>query len=237
MITADFKRLGLKRGHSLLDIGCGSGRHTAEAYRFDGITAIGVDRNRDDLKAARDRLEFHDRLKAHGGGAWCLTAADALALPFAGQAFDVVICSEVLEHIPDHRRAMAEIVRVLKPGGTLVVSVPRWFPERICWALSREYHQANQGHVRIYRGEPLKQMLEANGVDAFANHHAHSLHTPYWWLKCLLGPTRTDSRAVNLYHRFLTWDILEQPRLTRWMERLLNPILGKSLVLYFKKTA
>ena len=237
MITADFRHLGLQHGRSVLDIGCGSGRHTAEAYRYSGITAIGADRNRDDLQAARDRLEFHDRLEAHGGGAWCLAAADALALPFAGQAFDVVICSEVLEHIPNHRRAVREIVRVLKPGGTLVVSVPRWFPERICWALSREYHQANQGHVRIYRGKPLKQMLEANGVVAFAGHHAHSLHTPYWWLKCLLGPTRTDAHAVNLYHRFLTWDILQQPRLTRWLERLLNPILGKSLVLYFKKPA
>lgn len=235
MITADFKRLGLQRGHKVLDIGCGSGRHTAEAYRYDSITAIGADRNHDDLKAARDRLELHDRLKALGGGTWCLSAADALALPFASQAFDVVICSEVLEHIPEHQRAMGEIVRVLKPGGTLVVSVPRWFPERICWALSREYHQANQGHVRIYRGKPLKGMLASHGIFFFASHHAHSLHTPYWWLKCLLGPTRTDSRAVNLYHRFLTWDILQQPRLTRWLERLLNPILGKSLVLYFKK--
>ena len=63
----------------MLDIGCGSGRHTAEAYRYHGITAIGADRNHDDLLAARDRLEFHDRLKAHGGGAWCLAAADALA--------------------------------------------------------------------------------------------------------------------------------------------------------------
>jgi SAM-dependent methyltransferase len=237
VITADFKRLGLRRGHRVLDIGCGSGRHTAEAYRYHGITAIGADRNRDDLRAARDRLEFHDRLKAHGGGAWCLAAADALALPFANRAFDVVICSEVLEHIPEHQRAMGEIVRVLKPGGTLVVSVPRWFPEKICWALSREYHQANQGHVRIYRGEPLKKMLAAQGISFSAGHHAHSLHTPYWWLKCLLGPTRTDSRAVNLYHRFLTWDILQQPRLTRWLGRLLNPILGKSLVLYFKKPA
>ena len=209
----------------------------AAAYRYDGITAIGADRNHDDLKAARERLEFHDHLKAHGGGAWCLSAADALAMPFANQAFDVVICSEVLEHIPEHQRAMGEIVRVLKPGGTLVVSVPRWFPEKICWALSREYHQANQGHVRIYRAKPLKKMLASHGIFFFAGHHAHSLHTPYWWLKCLLGPTRTDSLAVNLYHRFLTWDILQQPRLIRWLEHLLNPILGKSLVLYFKKPA
>ncbi len=237
MITADLDRAGLRSGHKVLDIGCGNGRHTAAAYSRERVTAVGADRNPDDLRAARDRLEFHDHLKARGGGAWCLAAADALALPFRSQSFDIVIGSEVIEHIPDHHRAMQEIVRVLKPGGILVVSVPRWFPEKICWALSREYHQANQGHVRIYRTGPLRRMIEATGVVFFCRHWAHSLHAPYWWLKCLLGPTRTDAVAVNLYHRFLTWDIMQQPRLTRCLEHLVNPILGKSIVLYFRKPA
>ncbi len=167
MITADLRRAGLRSGHKVLDIGCGSGRHTAEAYGHDRVIAVGADRNRNDLQAARERLEFHDRLKAHGGGFWCLAATDALALPFRRQCFDVVICSEVLEHIPDHHRAMQEIVRVVKPGGALVVSVPRWFPEKICWALSQEYHRANQGHVRIYRTKSLRALLENCGVVFF----------------------------------------------------------------------
>jgi hypothetical protein len=64
---------------------------------------------------------------------------------------------------------------------------------------------------------------------------AHSLHAPFWWLKCLVGPDRKDSSAVNLYHRFLTWDIMKKPRVTGWLEKLLNPVMGKSLVLYFRK--
>jgi SAM-dependent methyltransferase len=237
VITVDFDRTGLRRGHQLLDIGCGNGRHTAAAYGRAGITAVGVDRNCEDLNAARERLAFHDRLGVRGGGVWALAAADARSLPFGDLAFDTVVCSEVLEHIPDHDRAMREIVRVLKPGGDLVVSVPRWWPEKICWSLSRDYHQANQGHVRIYRTRPLIRMLEAKGVVFIQRHWAHSLHSPYWWLKCLLGPTRTDAPPVNLYHRFLTWDIMQQPPLTRGLDRLLNPILGKSVVLYFRKPA
>jgi hypothetical protein len=40
---------------------------------------------------------------------------------------------------------------------------------------------------------------------------------------------------VNLYHRFLSWDIMHKPKLIGWVDRLLNPVLGKSLVVYFKK--
>jgi SAM-dependent methyltransferase len=147
----------------------------------------------------------------------------------------VVICAEVLEHIPAHADAIAEITRVLRPGGDLVVSVPRYGPERLCWALSAKYADADGGHVRIYRKQKLIALLRRAGLEIRSAHHAHSLHTPYWWLKCLVGIHRENSRLVNLYHRFLTWDMLKKPPLTQFLERLLNPILGKSLVVYCKK--
>jgi SAM-dependent methyltransferase len=235
VITVDFSRLHVKPGGRILDIGCGSGRHTCEAYRLKDVDVTGADLNLKDLTEARSRLEFHNKLGEHGGGTWSLSAADVTRLPFADTCFDLVICSEVLEHIPNHQKAMQEIVRVLKPGRPLAVSVPRYLPERICWALSDEYFNANQGHVRIYRRTGLIQKLEREGVYFLGHHYAHSLHTPYWWLKCLVGPTRTDSALVNLYHRLLVWDMMARPRITRLLDRLLNPLLGKSLVLYFKK--
>lgn len=237
MVTVEFSRLNIRPGFRILDIGCGPGRHTCAAYELNNVTAVGADRNVQDLLEARNRLEYHDQLGAHGGGTWTLSAADITNLPFRDSCFDLVICSEVLEHIPDewHDRAVNEILRVLKAGENLVVSVPRYFPERVCWALSDEYFNANQGHVRIYRKRQLIRILEKAGAKKWGEHYAHSIHTPYWWLKCLAGPTRTDSKAVNLYHRFLVWDIMERPRLTRILDRLLNPVMGKSIVLYLKK--
>ena len=225
----------MRPGSRILDMGCGSGRHTCEAYRLPHVRVVGADIRFKDLLEARRRLDLHHRLGEHGNGSWSLTAADVTALPWRDNLFDTVICSEVLEHIPDHLQASRELVRVLKPGGNLAVSVPRYLPERICWALSDAYHTSSGGHIRIYRTGQLKQMIESNGVKQTAQHHAHSLHTPYWWLKCLLGPHSEDAQTVQLYHRFLTWDMMKKPESVRLLDKLLNPILGKSVVMYFRK--
>jgi len=237
MVTVDFDRLDLPPGARVLDLGCGSGRHTAAAYRLPGARVVGVDVARADLAAARERLQLHDRLGAHGGGHWDLCAADGLHLPFADGRFDLVVCAEVLEHVRADGRVLAEIARVLRPAGALAVSVPRHGPERLCWALSADYAAAEGGHVRIYCKPALFARLRRAGLEPRALHYAHSLHTPFWWLKCLMGPRRADAQLVSLYHRFLVWDLMQKPRLTRVVERMLNPILGKSLVVYCKKQA
>ena len=237
MITVDFDRLDIRPGFRILDIGAGPGRHTAAVYEFPNVTAIGADLSHGDLKEARERLEFHDRLGAHGGGSWGLSVADITNLPFADGAFDLVICSEVMEHIPDDDAAARELVRVVKPGCDLVVSVPRFWPEKICWMLSDDYFNANQGHVRIYKRTSLVEKIRKNGVAYNGFHHAHSLHAPYWWLKCAVGPTNDAHPLVKLYHRFLCWDILDKPKFTRFLDKWLNPVMGKSLVLYFTRKA
>ncbi len=237
MLTVDFRRLDLRPGGRLLDIGCGTGRHTGEALRHPWIHAVGADRDHADLVRARNRLRFHEHTGACAGGCWSLTAADVTALPFGNATFDRVICSEVLEHVGDDRRAARELTRVLRPGGMLVVSVPRWLPERICWLLSTEYRATPGGHVRIYRHLRLVDLLSMAGLQHRGSAFAHALHSPYWWLKCLVGPSRQDCRAVNLYHRFLCWEMMRRPRWTRALDAMLNPLIGKSLVLYFRKPA
>ena len=235
MITVNFNKIHIEPGFKILDIGCGPGRHVSAFYARENVTVIGADLNLNDLKEGVNRLRFHDSLGAHCGGTWAFTTADITSLPFDDNTFDLVICSEVMEHIPDEKKAASEILRVLKPGHDLVVTVPRFWPERICWALSDEYFNANQGHIRIYKKKNLVRLIEEAGSTYRTAHHAHSLHSPYWWLKCFVGPTREDSTAVNLYKRFLTWDILQKPFLTKALDRFLNPLMGKSLVLYFKK--
>lgn len=235
MQTVRLNLLRLHDGATLLDLGCGAGRHMHAAYYDARCHVVGVDLNLDDLIRAREGFGSLPDMEPDSGRAFSLSRASALSLPFADASFDRIICSEVLEHIPDYEAALREMKRVLKPGGILALSVPRAWPERICWALSDEYHNTPGGHIRIFRESILRQAVENRGLVFLRRHFAHGLHAPYWWLRCAVGVKREDSRLVNLYRRFLEWDILSRPLLTRALEAIAAPLMGKSLVLYFAK--
>ena len=233
MQTVDRSFFPLRQGQRVLDLGCGEGRHVIAAHALDGVDAIGVDLSADDLATARERQE--DFAAAGGDALFALLVGDAVRLPFADASFDAVICSEVLEHLPDWQSALAEIERILKPGGYFCASVPRAWPERICWWLSREYHEVPGGHLRIFRRRELRSAIEDRGLRCYAEHGAHALHAPYWWLQCLFWKSRESNWLVRQYHRLLVWDMMQQPVFTRVLERALNPVLGKSIVMYFQK--
>lgn len=239
MLTVDYDRLGLQPGDRLLDLGCGFGRHAFEGLRR-GASVVACDMSQDELVQV---ASMFSAMAAEGdvppGAMAATTRGDATCLPFDDAAFDCVIASEVLEHIPDDGAAIAELARVLRPGGTLAVTVPAWLAERPCWVLSDEYHapKAVGGHVRIYTENGLRSLVRGAGLDAGEVHRAHALHTPYWWLRCAVGPSNDEAPLVRAYHSMLVWDIERAPKVTRWTERLANPLLGKSLVLYAHKPA
>ena len=232
MLTVDFDRLGIQPGAVVLDLGSGPGRHAFEALRR-GARVICADLSRPDLSQAASVLMAMVRAgEAPAGSSFAVVQADARHLPFPDRSLDHVVAAEVLEHVTQDELAISEIVRVLRPGGTVAISVPRWLPERVCWALSESYHDRPGGHVRIYRARELRDRLTAAGVRITGTHHAHALHVPYWWLRCLVGPDDERAWPVRQYHRFLVWDIVRRPRAVRLLEAALDPVIGKSLVVY-----
>jgi SAM-dependent methyltransferase len=235
MLTVDFDRLGLLPGDRTLDLGCGAGRHAFEMYRR-GADVVAFDQDPDELAKVR---EWFAAMKEAGevpeGAEADVKEGDALALPFADDEFDRVVAAEILEHVPADIQAIQELVRVTRPGGTVALTVPRWFPEVVCWRLSREYHDTPGGHIRIYTDAELTAKAENAGLRLTGRGYAHGLHSPYWWIKCAVGVHNDRHPAVRAYHRLLVWDITKTPRTTRFAERVLDPVIGKSLVLYFRK--
>ncbi|OBG78306.1 MULTISPECIES: class I SAM-dependent methyltransferase [unclassified Mycobacterium] len=235
MLTVDFDRLRIGPSSKVIDVGCGAGRHAFEAYRR-GADVVAFDQDAAELRNVDAILRaMGENGEAPAGASATVVVGDALQLPYADQTFDCVIASEILEHVPQDDAAIAELIRVLKVGGTLAVSVPRWLPERICWLLSDEYHSNEGGHVRIYRADELRGKIAGAGMDLTHTHHAHALHSPFWWLKCAVGVSNTEHRAVTTYHKLLVWDLMQRPRITQLAESVLNPLVGKSVAMYFVK--
>jgi len=155
LLTVDFDRLGLRPGDRVLDLGCGAGRHAFEMYRR-GADVIAFDQDADELSRVRDVfVAMAEADEVPAGAEADVKEGDALSLPFADGEFDRVVAAEILEHVPADLQALDELVRVLRPGGTIALTVPRWLPEVICWKLSDDYHNTPGGHIRIYSDAEL----------------------------------------------------------------------------------
>jgi SAM-dependent methyltransferase len=237
LLTIRFDRLGVQSGDLVLDAGAGFGRHAFELARR-GANVVALDYAADEVVATRGT--FGAMVEAGEIPVQRYVAAlqgDATRLPFDDASFDRVITSEVLEHIQDDVAAIGELVRVLRPGGTFACTVPTWYPEKINWLLSDEYHAPKSvgGHVRIYSATELKAKLRTAGLHVTGSHHAHALHSPYWWLRCAVGPRNEQHPLVTRYRKLLEWEIVLQPTSMKVVERALAPVMGKSFIVYGTK--
>ena len=127
----------------ILDFGCGTGGNTSAYTTMGSVVGIEPD-------AAAIRL-------AHGRGPARYCRSRGNTLPFRDGVFDAVVASDVLEHIEDDTAAAAEIARVLRRGGRVIVSVPA-HP----WLFSE--HDAALRHFRRYSKAAIRQVLERNGL-------------------------------------------------------------------------
>lgn len=217
----------------ILDLGCGNGRHTLEACRQGQCQVVAVDLNREDLRRVRF-MWARDRQRDPKLGRVEFLIADAQRLPFANSSFDRVICTEVLEHLPDDGAGLRELVRVLKPAGELVVSVPAYLAESLLWRLARDYLNRAGGHIRIYRSSQLIEALRAHGLQPYAFRQEKSFQSVYW---LLIGLTRFRKQALlpRLFKGFLHWYEQSPTQLPDLVERIGNHIIPKDMVLYARK--
>ena len=151
----------LHAGRLLVDCGAGTGRFVQEAGRF--CTAVAVDDHDESLEIARRHLGDH-----------AVRRGSCTALPFADASADIVTALDVIEHIEDDRRAVAEMLRILKPGGTMVITVPAFQALWSDWDVALH-------HFRRYRRPALRALLAEAGLEVVRCDYINVLAFPAVW--------------------------------------------------------
>tara|TARA_Y100000746_G_scaffold60843_1_gene49415 strand:- start:780 stop:1484 length:705 start_codon:yes stop_codon:yes gene_type:complete len=233
MLTFNLKKHELNQKGVMLDVGCGEGRHIFGIMQdYPLMKCIGLDMDKESLEKAEEGYEYFKSISKAGAQ---FLKGSAYSLPFPDESIDLVVCSEVLEHLHEYNDAVKEIHRVLKPGGKFYASVPATWPEKICWKLSKEYQNQPGGHLRIFSQSGLISEIKESGFKFLSSEKFHSIHSPYWWLRCFFWNTQDKNFLVNLYKRMLERHILKKPFFINLLDKALNPIMGKSFSMYFEK--
>ena len=233
MLTFDFNRISINPEGTMLDLGCGEGRHIFGVMeKFPDLKCIGLDPHIESLDKAFEGLKF---LESISNTKTNFLSGSAYSLPFSDDSFDLVVCSEVLEHLHDYKDAIKEINRVLKPGGQFLASVPAEFPEKICWLLSEDYQNQPGGHLRIFKKNELIKDIAEHNFSFESSQRFHSIHSAYWWLRCLFWKSQESNIVIKGYKKILERHILKKPFFLDLIDRIFNPILGKSIAFYFIK--
>jgi len=206
------RRYAPLEGRHVLDAGCGVGMYAAAFRRFTDA-AYGVDLDPEKIAQAAE-------------SGTNLVVAFVEALPFAGCSFDVVLSHEVIEHVSEDRAALAEAVRVLKPGGRLVIYAPNrlyFFETHGCfWRgtyrfgniplvnwLPDRWRNRLCPHVRAYTARGLRRLLDGLPVQVvahtqiypgFDNIVARRPWLGYWLRRVLYALERTPVRVFGLSH-------------------------------------
>ncbi|HET6654627.1 MAG TPA: class I SAM-dependent methyltransferase [Gammaproteobacteria bacterium] len=167
-LDATLARLPLAATHSVLDVGCGSGELLRRLQiQSPDLALAGVDVSRPMLAIAQLKL----------GATTNLSQAAADALPFTSDSFDLVVSTSVLHYWPEPARALAEIRRVLTPGGWFVLT--DWCGDYLsCRLTAAELRLRRRPLARVYRGAEIQRLLEANG---FRIERLERYKISRWW--------------------------------------------------------
>ena len=233
MLTFKLTKYNLNESGTMLDVGCGEGRHIFGIMQnYPEMKCIGLDMDDDSLVKAEEGYEFFESISNAGAE---FLKGSAYSLPFQNNSLDLIVCSEVLEHLHQYNDAVKEIHRVLKPGGKFYASVPASWPEKICWALSKDYQNQPGGHLRIFNQSKLVSEISEVGFTFLSSDRFHSIHAPYWWIRCFFWNTQDSNIIVKLYKKILERHILKKPFFLDCIDKIFNPFMGKSFSMYFEK--
>lgn len=179
LFAREIQRMGISSTARVLDIGISSGSNLMLLRNLGFREIVGLERNRQAIAACRHR------------GYGRLVCGDALAVPFPSETFELVLLTDVLEHLDDDRAGYLEAWRVLKPGGSLIVTVPSFMS---LWGPQDELSH----HRRRYRIKPLLDLVRIAPVTIErAFYFNYFLFAPIWLARRVIRQLHIQVKSEN----------------------------------------
>ena len=173
------RRLGVEPGDPILDVGTSTGTNLRMLGELGFQNVTGLDMSEDAVRFCAEK------------GLGSVKLGDATKMPFADESFSLVLATDIIEHVDDDGAALAEGRRVLRPGGTALITVPAFSS---LWGFQDEVSH----HKRRYRMKPLLERVSAGGlepVDKF--YFNYLLFAPIWTARQLMKVAKPSIKSEN----------------------------------------
>ena len=218
LFSREIAALALAKDKPILDVGTSTGTNLRMLQDLGFRQVIGLDSSEQAIRFCAEK-KFGN---VHHG--------DVCDLPFAEASFDLVLATDILEHVADDSLAMREIARVLKPGGWALVTVPAF---QSLWGLQDQVAH----HLRRYRLAQIKGVVETAGLDLVrCFYFNYLLFIPIWVARRILGALKVKLSSEGqlnspLINRLLTLIFEIDLRTAPW----LTPPFGVSAFVIAEK--
>jgi ubiquinone/menaquinone biosynthesis C-methylase UbiE len=230
-----FRGVRVRSSHTVIDVGCGDGGFIGFCAG-QGAEVLCIDR--DEVKLARTEA----RVKASPARAYRAILSDCDPIPLEDGVGDLVICTEVLEHVPDPVKFLDELIRVAKPGAQLLISVPDERSEQFVSATAPPQYFEVPNHIRIFSAQAFEKLVLDSGLE-IENHHFRgcfwSMFWPLSWMTCEPGPGKglpVDNEHPIVDHWVRLWEQVQQHPQGHKIRDALNQLLPKSQTIVARKS-
>ena len=223
---------GLRIGpdDTVVDVGCGSGSICRYAGSF-GATVIGIDSEPSLIEQAEDAM------REVSAKSWRGIVSDCDPIPLPDGIASHVFCTEVLEHVDDPARFIAELARIGRPGALFYVSVPDPLSESLIRDVAPDWYWEPPFHRRVYDHGQLETLLREAGLRVEQRERGGSYQTVRWLLWWTLGrdpyDTAEDAALMKVWERL--WRTMMSSPHSAPLFRILEETLPKSQIVLASK--
>jgi SAM-dependent methyltransferase len=222
----------VRSSDTVIDVGCGDGGLIGFCAG-QGAEVIFIDRDSQRLTATAERI------RKSPARAYRAIASDCDPIPVEDAIGDIVICTEVLEHVPDPAALLRELIRVTRPGGRLLLTVPDARSEQLVAATAPAYYFQEPNHIRIFTALEFRDLVLGAGLQIESQQPLGGFWSIYLTLSWLTTDPAADSGIDNPHpipdHWTRLWQEVQAHPLGDKVREALSELLPRTQAIVARK--